>query len=80
MIVRYRYRADPTAAQAEMLARTFGCARVVFNDALRLRDAAHETSILAAGQADRLNACRGGAGPGSVLAVAGEAGTRRGAG
>lgn len=25
-----------------MLARTFGCARVVFNDALRLRDAAHE--------------------------------------
>ena len=25
-----------------MLARTFGCARVVFNDALRLRDAAHD--------------------------------------
>ena len=42
MIVRYRYRAYPTAAQAEMLARTFGCARVVFNDALRLRDAAHD--------------------------------------
>lgn len=42
MIVRYRYRAYPTVAQAEMLARTFGCARVVFNDALRLRDAAHE--------------------------------------
>ena len=42
MIVRYRYRAYLTAAQAEMLARTFGCARVVFNDALRLRDAAHD--------------------------------------
>jgi len=42
VIVRYRYRAYPTAAQAEMLARTFGCARVVFNDALRLRDAAHD--------------------------------------
>ncbi|HZC61649.1 MAG TPA: transposase [Streptosporangiaceae bacterium] len=42
MFVRYRYRAYPTAGQAEMLARTFGCARVVFNDALRLRDAAHE--------------------------------------
>jgi putative transposase len=42
VIVRYRYRAYPTAAQAEMLARTFGCARVVVNDALRLRDAAHD--------------------------------------
>jgi putative transposase len=42
MFVRYRYRAYPTAGQAKMLARTFGCARVVFNDALRLRDAAHE--------------------------------------
>jgi putative transposase len=36
--VRYRYRAYPTAAQQQKLARTFGCARVVFNDALRLRD------------------------------------------
>jgi putative transposase len=26
-----------------MLARTFGCARVVFNDALHVRDAAHNT-------------------------------------
>jgi len=25
-----------------VLARTFGCARVVFNDALRARDAAHQ--------------------------------------
>ena len=41
MIVRYRYRAYPSPGQEQMLARTFGCARVVFNDALRLRDAAH---------------------------------------
>lgn len=32
----------PTVMQAEMLARTFGCARVVFNDSLRLRAEAHE--------------------------------------
>jgi transposase len=42
VIVRYRYRAYPAKGQAEMLARTFGCARVVFNDALRLRDCARE--------------------------------------
>jgi len=41
MIVRYRYRAYPTPAQAQMLARTFGCARVVYNDALRVRQDAH---------------------------------------
>jgi Helix-turn-helix domain len=36
---RYRYRIEPTPAQREMLARTFGCARVVFNDAIRCRQA-----------------------------------------
>lgn len=41
VLVRYRYRAYPTPAQAQMLARTFGCARVVFNDALRARQDAH---------------------------------------
>lgn len=41
MIVRYRYRAYPSPAQAQMLARTFGCARVVYNDALRVRQDAH---------------------------------------
>ncbi|HEY2551834.1 MAG TPA: transposase [Streptosporangiaceae bacterium] len=40
--VRYRYRMYPTAEQQQMLARTFGCARVVFNDALRLRNEAYE--------------------------------------
>jgi putative transposase len=32
----------PTSAQREALARAFGCARVVFNDALAARQAAHE--------------------------------------
>ena len=45
VIVRYRYRAYPTSAQAAMLARTFGCARVVYNDAIRLRDACYEAGV-----------------------------------
>lgn len=40
-IVRYRFRAYPTLGQEQMLARTFGCARVVYNDCLRLRQDAH---------------------------------------
>jgi putative transposase len=40
--VRYRYRFYPTAGQEQMLARTVGCARVVFNDCIRLRDRAYE--------------------------------------
>ncbi len=39
--VRYRYRLDPEPGQRPMLARTFGCARVVFNDAVRCREDAH---------------------------------------
>jgi putative transposase len=34
MKVRYRYRIDPTPGQAQALACAFGCARVVYNDAL----------------------------------------------
>ena len=41
MIVRYRYRLYPSPGQEQMLARTFGCARVVFNDCLRLRQDAY---------------------------------------
>ncbi len=41
MIARYRYRVYPTPGQEMMLARTFGCARVVFNDSLRLREESH---------------------------------------
>jgi hypothetical protein len=33
MQMRYRYRIEPTPDQQAMLARVFGCARVVFNDA-----------------------------------------------
>ncbi|HKN99870.1 MAG TPA: RNA-guided endonuclease TnpB family protein [Pseudonocardiaceae bacterium] len=40
MQARYRYRIEPTEVQRRWLARTFGCARVVFNDALRCRDEA----------------------------------------
>jgi putative transposase len=41
MQVRYRYRIYPTPEQQQSLARAFGCARVVYNDCLRLRDACH---------------------------------------
>jgi IS605 OrfB family transposase len=41
MQLRYRYRLEPSAEQRRALARTFGCARVVYNDALRLREEAH---------------------------------------
>jgi putative transposase len=39
--VRYRYRIYPSPRQRQALARAFGCARVVYNDCLRLRDAYH---------------------------------------
>ena len=41
MQLRYSYRLYPTPGQAQALARAFGCARVVFNDALAARQAAH---------------------------------------
>jgi putative transposase len=39
--MRYRYRIEPTPAQSQLLAKVFGCCRVVFNDALRVRDDAY---------------------------------------
>ena len=45
MQMRYRYRIEPTPAQQQMLARVFGCCRVVFNDALRVRDEAYRAGI-----------------------------------
>ena len=45
MQMRYRYRIEPTPSQQRMLARVFGCARVVFNDALRVRDEAYRSGI-----------------------------------
>ena len=43
--LRYDYRLYPTPGQVRALARLFGCARVVFNDALRARKAAHEAGL-----------------------------------
>jgi putative transposase len=45
VIARYAYRIYPTPDQQQMLARTFGCARVVFNDALQVWHDAHEHGI-----------------------------------
>lgn len=45
MQMRYRYRIEPTPGQQAMLARVFGCTRVVFNDALRVRDEAYRAGV-----------------------------------
>ncbi|MFF0245015.1 RNA-guided endonuclease InsQ/TnpB family protein [Streptosporangium sandarakinum] len=45
MRLRYRYRLYPDAAQRQALAQAFGCARVVFNDGLRLRQEAREAGL-----------------------------------
>ncbi|MGA5508979.1 RNA-guided endonuclease InsQ/TnpB family protein [Streptomyces umbrinus] len=41
MQLRYSFRLYPNGPQRAALARAFGCARVVFNDALRIRKDAH---------------------------------------
>ncbi|WP_406065821.1 RNA-guided endonuclease InsQ/TnpB family protein [Micromonospora sp. NBC_00860] len=43
--LRYNYRVYPTSGQQEALARAFGCARVVFNDGLRVRQQAREAGL-----------------------------------
>ncbi|MBE1604294.1 helix-turn-helix domain-containing protein [Actinopolymorpha pittospori] len=42
MQLRYNFRVYPTPGQRIGLAKAFGCARVVFNDGLRLRQQARE--------------------------------------
>ncbi|MFE3056144.1 RNA-guided endonuclease InsQ/TnpB family protein [Nocardia sp. NPDC059239] len=42
MQLRYNFRLYPTVGQQKSLAKAFGCARVVFNDALRVRQAAFQ--------------------------------------
>ena len=42
MQLRYAYRLNPTPGQRQALARAFGCARVVFNDAVAARRAARQ--------------------------------------
>jgi IS605 OrfB family transposase len=45
MQLRYRFRLHPTPAQRKALAKAFGCARVVYNDGLRLREEAHRAGL-----------------------------------
>ena len=45
MQLRYKYRLYPSPGQRQALARAFGCARVVFNDALAARQDAHEAGL-----------------------------------
>ncbi|WP_141577993.1 RNA-guided endonuclease TnpB family protein [Actinomadura sp. WMMA1423] len=45
MQLRYSFRLYPTSGQQEAVARAFGCARVVFNDALRARREAHAAGL-----------------------------------
>ncbi|WP_199815150.1 MULTISPECIES: helix-turn-helix domain-containing protein [Streptomyces] len=45
MHLRYSYRLYPTAGQRALLARTFGCARVVYNDALAARKEARKAGL-----------------------------------
>jgi len=44
MQLRYNFRIYPTPGQRSELARAFGCARVVYNDALAARRAAHSNN------------------------------------
>ncbi|WP_307796887.1 RNA-guided endonuclease InsQ/TnpB family protein [Actinomadura barringtoniae] len=45
MLLQYRYRLYPTPGHEQALARAFGCARVVFNDALRVRETAFREGL-----------------------------------
>ncbi|WP_043590980.1 RNA-guided endonuclease TnpB family protein [Frankia sp. BMG5.23] len=45
MQLRYSFRLYPTPGQVQALARTFGCARVVYNDALRARETARAAGL-----------------------------------
>ena len=43
--LRYNYRLFPAPSQRAAPARAFGCARVVFNDGLRIRQQAHAAGL-----------------------------------
>jgi IS605 OrfB family transposase len=45
VLLRYRYRIYPTRPQRQSLARAFGCARVVYNDAVAARKSAHREGL-----------------------------------
>jgi putative transposase len=61
MQLRYNYRLYPSPGQCQVMARAFGCARVVFNDGLRARQQAHaagEPYLTDAGLSARLTAAK----------------------
>lgn len=45
MQLRYNFRLYPEPSQRTLLAKAFGCARVVFNDAMHVRREAHLTGV-----------------------------------
>ena len=45
MRLRYSYRLDPCPRHRIALGKAFGCARVAFNDALHVREVAHEAGL-----------------------------------
>ncbi len=45
MQLRYSFRLYPGVGRSTALARAFGCARVVFNDALRVREEARTAGL-----------------------------------
>ena len=45
MQLRYNFRIYPTPGQRMALAKAFGCARVVYNDGLRIRQEAYEAGL-----------------------------------
>ncbi|MFF3401525.1 RNA-guided endonuclease InsQ/TnpB family protein [Streptomyces sp. NPDC002659] len=55
MHLRYSFRIEPSPGQRAALARTFGCARVVYNDALAARKAAYKAdkSLIPTGELAR---------------------------
>jgi transposase len=76
MQVRYRYRIYPSPGQQQALARVFGCARVVYNGCLRVRDEAYEAGEMISGaEVQRRVLCR----RPQLAAVGAEAGTHRSA-
>lgn len=52
MQLRYNYRLDPTPGQRIALAQAFGCARVVYNDGLRIRQEARTAGLAYVKDAD----------------------------
>ncbi|WP_433526108.1 helix-turn-helix domain-containing protein [Nocardia pseudovaccinii] len=68
MQLRYNFRVYPTPRQQQALSRAFGCARVVFNDALRARQDARAAGEPYLSDATLSRAYRCEENPGAVVA------------